>query len=228
VNISALRPKTQLALGVVLPLACAAFAALLIWPPTSDLRAAGDEIEVTTKMIAEKKVIIRQAEAMASGRPLALAVAGQDEHEPIQFLRQLAALTDASNCELVGVRATRLPPVRDPRGQQGKSGRGQQAGVPAQPTSVGGQRPVLPAKVRELTDEVTVEGRFNAILGLLVRLETFERILSVSRCRVNTADYPRLRTTFTLSRFVAKPEPPGAASTAGATASSQARLDGRP
>jgi hypothetical protein len=226
VSISSLRPKTQLALGVILPLACAALAAFLVWPPTSDLRAAGDEIEVTKKTIADKEIIIRQADAMASGRPLALAVAGRGEHEPIQFLRQLAALTEASNCELVGVRATRLPPVRDPR-QKKQSGRRQQAGVAAQPTAVGGQRPVLPAKVNEITDQVIVEGRFNSILGLLVRLETFERILSVSRCRIDTTKYPRLRATFTLSRFVAKPQPPGAASAAGPTASSQAPAGGR-
>ena len=67
---------------------------------------------------------------------------------------------------------------------------------------------MVPTTVQELTNQMIVEGTFVQILSLLVRLENFERILSVSQCKVSAGgalEYPKLRTNFTLSRFVAAP-----------------------
>ena len=213
-SLGTLRPHTQIILAVVLPLCCIALGTFLVWPPVSGLRQVRDEIEATQHAIEEKQSVIMEAEAAAEGRPLALAVAARDEQEPIVFLRQLSALAAESHVTLAGIRSTRLPPVPAPRAQEGGRGnpsrKSGQTVSPA-PAAVGGQRPVLPHTVSELTDEVTVEGTFASILSLLVRIETFERILSVSKCRITGASrggYPRLRAVFTLSRFRARPGPP--------------------
>ncbi len=70
---------------------------------------------------------------------------------------------------------------------------------------------VLPATVNEISDNVTVEGEFGALLSLLVRLETYDRILSVSQFQLSSTatreDDTRLRATFTLSRYTTRPEP---------------------
>jgi hypothetical protein len=71
----------------------------------------------------------------------------------------------------------------------------------------------------ELTDDATVEGSSD-IVGLIIRLENFERILSVSQCQVRGTGnaYPKLQAVFKLSRFVAAPPPPPGAATAAAPA----------
>jgi hypothetical protein len=217
-SISALRPQTQILLAVTMPLCCVALGLILVWPPVSGLRTVREELETTQQTIEQKQQLIKDAEAAAAGRPLALAVATREEQEPIVFLRQLSALIAKSGASLSAVRSTRLPPVRAPQTQQ-SSGAGSGATSPP-PTAVGGQRPMLPATVGELTDNLTIEGTFGSILSLLVRIESFERILSVSRCRITGGSgvtYPRLRAVFTLSRFVAEPEPASRAPEAEAT-----------
>lgn len=211
-SIATLRPQTQIILAVVVPICCIVLGAILVWPPVSGLQTVREELTVTQQAIEEKQKLIQEAEVAAAGRPLALAVAPRNEQEPIVFLRQLSALAAESDVALAAVRATKLPPVPAPQGRQANPKTGSQPGqaTAGAPAAVGGQRPVLPATVSELTDEVTVEGRFGSILSLLVRLEGFERILSVSRCRISGGagqGYPRLRAVFTLSRFVARPEP---------------------
>jgi hypothetical protein len=210
-SIATLRPQTQIALAIIVPICCFALGAILVWPPVSGLNTVKQDLESTQQAIVEKQKIIEEAEAAAAGRPLALAVAAREEQEPIDFLRQFSALVAESGATLVSVRATKLPPIRAPGAQPAKKSaspqRGQTGG--ATPAPVGGQRPVLPATVSELNDQVTVNGTFGSILSLLVRIETFERILSVSRCRVTAGTrggYPRLSAVFTLSRFVALPE----------------------
>ena len=217
-SISSFRPQTQILLAVIVPLCCVALGLILILPPVSGLRTVREELETTQRVIGEKQRLIEEAEAAAAGRPLALAVATREEQEPIVFLRQLSALIAESGASLSAVQATRLPPVPAPQTQQ-SSGAGSAATSPP-PSAVGGQRPVLPATVGELTDNLTIEGTFGSILSLLVRIESFERILSVSRCRVSGgsgATYPRLRAVFTVSRFVAEPEPASPTPEAGTT-----------
>jgi hypothetical protein len=223
-SISALRPQTQILLAVIVPLCCVVLGIVLVWPPVSGLRTVREELETTHQAIEEKERLIEEAEAAAAGRPLALAVATREEGEPILFLRQLSALIGESGASLAAVQATKLPPVPAPQaqGQNRNAGRGGAGSSAASqsPSPVGGQRPVLPATVGELTDNLTVEGTFGSILSLLVRIESFERILSVSRCRISSgggATYPRLRAVFTLSRFVAQPEPASPTPETGAT-----------
>ena len=209
-GISSLRPQTQVLLAVIVPLCCVVLGVVLVWPPVSGLRTVREELETTHQAIVEKERLIQEAEAAAAGRPLALAVATRDEREPIAFLRELSALIDESGATLSAVQATRLPPVAAPQPQGQSKGSAGSSGAAAPTSPVGGQRPVLPATVGELTDNLTVEGTFGSILSLLVQLESYERILSVSRCRVSSGGgvtYPRLRAVFTLSRFVAAPEP---------------------
>jgi hypothetical protein len=86
-----LRPKTQLLLAVVLPLVCVLVGLILLWPTVSHLRAARRQLEETQGTIAQKKLAITQAEAVAGGRSLALAVALPTEEEPIDFLKKFAA-----------------------------------------------------------------------------------------------------------------------------------------
>jgi hypothetical protein len=65
-----------------------------------------------------------------------------------------------------------------------------------------GQRPVTPPPVRKLANEVQVQGKYNDILALIVRLENYERTLSVSRCRISLSsqrNYPRLQDVFAVS-----------------------------
>ena len=81
---------------------------------------------------------------------------------------------------------------------------------------------MVPPTVEEVTDQVTVEGAFGDVLSLLVRLEGFDRILSVSQCRIHTGAgtaYPRLQAVFTLSRFVARPPSPESGALASPSAS---------
>lgn len=213
-KLSTLHPRTQLALTVLVPAACLALAMLLVWPYVTDLRRVKRELQETQVTIQQKKALIKQAEAAAQGRPLALAVALPDEQEPIVFLKQLASLTDDSGVTLVAARA--LAPVQNPNLRQ-------EAAAPptadqvqttsqqvAPPAPGPGQRPVLSGAVKELQDQITVEGAFSNLLSLLVRLENYDRILSVSQCKIrssSTHGYPELRAVFTLSRFVAAPEP---------------------
>ena len=214
IKLSTLPPRTQLALTVVIPALCLTLAALLVWPHVSHLRQLRQDLQQTQDTIQQKKTRLAQAEAAAQGRPLALAVALPDEQEPIVFLKQLATLTDDSAVALTAVRA--LAPVQNPAGASAAaaaSGPGQvqnsaQEGAPQ--VAGPGQRPVVPTAVKELQEQVTVEGPFPGLLSLLVRLENYDRILSVSQCKIrsgSTHGYPELRAVFTLSRFVAAPEP---------------------
>ncbi len=217
-----LRPKTQLLLAVVLPLVCVLVGLILLWPTVSHLRAARRQLEETQGTIAQKKLAITQAEAVAGGRSLALAVALPTEEEPIDFLKKFAALTVESGVTLVSVRAT-IPPANigaaTTTQTSASTAATPPAGSPSTPPAIGqGQRPVVPTTVKELTDEATVEGKFSDILGLIIRLENFERILSVSQCQVRGTGnaYPKLQAVFKLSRFVAAP--PTAAAPAAPTA----------
>jgi len=208
-SLSTLRPRTQLLLAVLVPLTCCVGGVATLWPAVTRLQSTSRELEQTKIVIQQKKQVISQAEAAAEGRSLALAVALPSEEEPIVFLRQLAALTAESGPTLLSVRAAQAPPLVVSSVPAQTAGPHSNPGQPQGPPSsaVGqGQRPVIPATVRELTDEVTVEGRFGDILALIVRLENFERILSVSRCRMRTGTgsaYGALQASFTLSRFVA-------------------------
>ncbi len=201
-SLATLRPKTQLTLAVALPIICLILGASLIWPYTSRLRQASRELEQTKVVIQQKRQIISQAELAARGRSLALAVVLPSEQEPIVFLRQFAALTTESGATLNSVRSVASPPMPGasaaPAGASSSGGAnvgsaGQQASAPG---SVGqGQRPVIPSTVKELANEISVEGRFGDILALIVRLENFERILSVSKCQIKSGSaqsYPKL------------------------------------
>jgi hypothetical protein len=209
-NLSNLRPRTQFLLSILVPLLCILMGLVLLLPVVNAIRNLNRDLEQTKDSIYEKREMISQAEQAAGGRPLALAVAVPDEQEPIVFLRQLAGLAEASHVTLAAVRATSPPPLPQAAGQAG-SARGT-AAPPAPAAAVSGlsgERPVVPPTVRELTDEVTAEGNFAEILGFIMRLEGFDRILSVSKCKLSEGGavrYPELRAVFTLSRFVGRPE----------------------
>jgi len=210
-KLSSLRPRTQMLLAVLVPIVCIAVGALLVLPFFSNLRKVSKDIEITKKTIQQQQQLIAEAESAAGGRPLALAVALPDEQEPIVFLRQLAELTKTSHVTLASVRDTAPPP--SPPGRASYPA-GSSTAPPA-PGATGsvlkGERPVVPPSlVQELTNQVTVEGTFGEVLGLLVRLENFDRILSISQCRMicgSSVKYPMLQATFSLSRFVARPAP---------------------
>ena len=217
-----LKPRTQLVAALLVPLISIFIGLFLVWPAVVRLREVEDEVEVTKRTIGEKEQLIALADGAAKGRPLALAVALADEQEPIVFLRQLAAICTESQVSLLSVRATLPPPLPRPPNSQGSAPSGSApppnpAAPAGAPQVLGGARPVVPPAVEEVTDQVTVEGSFGAVLSLLVRLEGFDRILSVSQCRLHTglgSAYPRLQAVFTLSRFVAKSSgPPTGAAT---------------
>jgi hypothetical protein len=211
-NLASLRPRTQLILAICIPLACIIIAAALIWPSYAHIREVNENLMAAQKDIQQKKQIIKQAEAEAGGRPLALAVATDDEQEPIVYQRQLNELTLASKVLVASLRKTSPPPL--PANSSYPSGSRSGAAAPSSNGAGGGvfrgERPVVPPTVRELTDIVTVEGTFGQLLDLILRLEKYDRILSVSQCRITGNDntYPRLQAVFTLSRFVAKPVAP--------------------
>jgi len=228
-NLATLRPKTQLALAVLLPILSLALGMILLWPYTTSLRRTNDELQQTQGTIQHKKTLISQAEAAVQGRSLALAVALPTEEEPIAFLRQFTALTAESGTVLASVKSTAPPPMSQPNASGGAAAAPAQQTPNAAPGSSAGvnagqgQRPVTPPSVRELTNEVRVEGKYNDILALIVRLENYERILSVSRCRISLGsqrDYPRLQAVFTVSRFVGAPELPAGTTTASVAQSS--------
>jgi hypothetical protein len=201
------------ALTVAIPAVSLLIGFLLVWPYVTHLRQVREELERTKTTIAQKKQVISQAEAAAQGRPLATAVAAATEEEPIVFLKQLAALTQDSGATLAAVRAMGSPRVAPQEAPRPYGTEPAPQTTPAPPAATPGQRPVLPARtVRELQDQVTVEGTFGSILALLVHLENYDRILSVSQCRLRSGGnrtYPRLQAVFTLSRFVAAtPTPP--------------------
>jgi hypothetical protein len=214
-SLATLRPKTQLTLAIALPIVCLILGVALIWPYTSRLRQADRELQQTQSTIQKKKQVISQVELAARGHSLALAVVLPSEEEPIVFLRQLAALTAESGASIDSVRSVSPPPMPGASGSPAGSPpvpAGQQASASSAPANLGqGQRPVIPSTVQELANEIAVEGRFGDILALIVRLENFERILSVSKCQIKSAgaqSYPKLRATFLVSRFVAAPESP--------------------
>jgi hypothetical protein len=221
-RIGSLKPSTQITLSIVIPLLCILLGALLIWPSANGIAKANREIVSINEEIKQKEDLIDQAEKAAGGRPLAIAVATAHEEEPIEFLRQLAHLAEESGVVLAAVRATTPPPLANPNGGQQTSG----PAAGARPTTaLGGERPIVPPSVREMTDQVTLEGTFGEILELIVRLEKFDRILSVSKCRITVGGavkYPKVQAVFTLSRFVATPQIQPAAP-AGATPPTAAR-----
>ena len=219
-RLATLPPRVQLLLTIAIPVVCLALAFGLVWPYVTHLREVKQQLQQTQQTITQKQSRIRQADAVAQGRPLALAVVAPSEEEPILFLKQLAALTADSGASLTAVRALGSPRTTAADNPYGVRKTPQ---APA-PSASPGQRPVLPAStVQELQDMVTVEGKFSDLLALIVRLENYERILSVSQCRLQTGGaraYPQLRAVFTLSRFVAAPG--GAAATAAPTGASPA------
>jgi hypothetical protein len=224
-SLASLRPRTQLGLALVIPVLCAPIGLYLVWRPVQDLRRVSQEIEVTKQTVEQKNQFIRQAEEAAAGRPLALAVARAEENEPIEFLREFNRLIGESGAKLVSVQGTQLPPIPVPGAPPSQSGQDKAATgsgtAGASPPSVGGQRPVLPSTVNEISDRVTVEGDFGSILALLVRLETYSRILSVSQLELQAAggdDEGQVRAVFTLSRYTARETAPAAGAAKGAGA----------
>lgn len=222
-TIAGLRPRTQVLLCFLVPTICLAVGLFLVWPAVSRLGKVKEDLDETQQTIEQKQKVITSAESAAEGRPLALAVAPSNDEEPIIFLRQLAYLATQSGGTLASMRATTPPPLpANPNPQQPTGSiTGQPASGSSESAGLRGSRPVVPSTVRELTDQVTVEGTFPQILDLLVRLESFERILSISQCRIGSgggAKYPRLQAVFTLSRFVASPQAQPTAPNAGTTA----------
>ena len=221
-RLTTLPPRTQVVLTVLVPGVCLTVAALLLRSHLTGLRQVTQDLKQTQRSIAQKQKRIAQAETAGRGRPLALAVALPDEQEPIVFLKQLAALTNDSGVALTAVRA--LAPTSRPGGSGAATATAPGAApdpgsAPTAPSQARGpgQRPVLPEVVKELKDQVTVEGSFAGLLALLVRLENYDRILSVSQCKIhstNSRSSAELRAIFTLSRFVAMPNPSQTAATA--------------
>ena len=207
--ISNLKPRTQLMIAIFLPICCIGLAALLVIPYVLNLRKLQKELETTKQTIQQKRKLITQAESIAGGRSLDIAVAIPDEQEPILFLRNLAELSKASNITLASVRDTAPPPLaRTSQRSGGSLNAPSPRSTAATSTALRGERPDVPPSVQELTNQVTAEGTFRELLGMIVRLENFDRILSVSQCRITTgsgAKYPRLQAVFTLSRFVGNP-----------------------
>ena len=191
-SLASLRPRTQLWLAVIIPLCCLPIVLYLVWHPVTNLRQVTKEIETTRQTVERKQELIRLAEQAALGRPLALAVAENSEAEPIVFIRQLTQLLSESGAKLITVQGTKLPPITvpgappppSPKPGESASGSAAPADLPA-PTGLQGQRPVLPATVNEISDRLTVEGDYGAVLSLLLRLETFDRILSVSQLQLS-------------------------------------------
>jgi len=224
-SLASLRPRTQLGLALLIPICCIPVGLYLVWRPFTDLRRVTQEIGVTQQAVEQKRQIILQAEQAAAGRPLALAVAKPEETEPIRFLREFSRLMSESGARLVSVQGTKLPPIPVPGAPPAQTG---QTGAPpagsetsqVAPQPLGGQRPVLPATVNEISDKITVEGDFGAVLALMLRLETYSRILSVSQLQLSQAarnDEGRVRATFTLSRYTARETPPATGQTAPAS-----------
>lgn len=213
-RISSLPPRTQILLSILVPLCCLVIAALLILPSVTRIKRVNRNIEAAKQQIQDKQDLIAQAEMVAGGRPLALAVASPNEDEPIIFLRQLAELMNESRVTLVAVRDMAPRPNPAAAGGQYSS---RNAATPSSSAAgnrsttpvLRGERPVVPPSVQELANQVTVQGAFGEILELVLRLEKFDRILSVSQCKISTggtARYPKLQAVFLLSRFVAMPE----------------------
>lgn len=212
-RISSLPPRTQILLSLLVPLCCLGIAALLILPSVTRIKRVNHNIEAAKQQIQDKQEVIAQAEMVAGGRPLALAVASPNEDEPIIFLRQLAELMNESRVTLVAVRDMAPRPNPAAAGGQYSS---RNAATPSSGAAgnrstpvLRGERPVVPPSVQELANQVTVQGAFGEILELVLRLEKFDRILSVSQCKISTggtARYPKLQAVFLLSRFVAMPE----------------------
>ena len=90
------------------------------------------------------------------------------------------------------------------------------AKVTAIDTSKAEALPGVRAVLRYDTADVfpPITKKFSDIVGLIIRLENFERILSVSQCELRSSGkpYPALQAVFRLSRFVAAPPPPPTAS----------------
>ncbi len=221
-RLATLHPRTQLLLTIAIPLLCLALAVGLVWPHFSHLREVKQQLQQTQETITQKESRIKQVDALTQGRPLALAVVPASEEEPIAFLKQLAALTKDSGTTITSVRALGSPrklaaSEDNPYGVKEKPKTAPSSASSASP----GQRPVVPTSaVQELQDTVTVEGSFADLLALIVRLENYDRLLSVSQCRVQAGGaraYPQLRATFTLSRFVAAPTPAAAGAPASAS-----------
>ncbi|MFB3880098.1 MAG: hypothetical protein ACE149_02490 [Armatimonadota bacterium] len=224
-SLASLRPRAQLGLAVVIPLLCLPIGLYLVWRPVNDLRRVTQEIDVTQQAVEQKSELIRQAEEAAQGRPLALAVAKPEETEPIGFLREFNRLIAESGAKLASVQGTKLPPVPVPGAppppppQSGAPATATEAAPPPPPT-LGGQRPVLPATVNEISDKVTVEGDFGSVLALMLRLETYSRILSISQLQLHEGradEEGQVKATFTLSRYTARETTPVAAQPAPAS-----------
>lgn len=225
-SLASLRPRTQLGLALLIPILCLPIGLYLVWRPVTDLRRVTQEIDVTQQAVEQKSELIRQAEQAAAGRPLTLAVAKPEETEPIRFLREFSRLIAESGANLVSVQGTKLPPIPvpgapppQPAQSEAPAAGGEAAPAPPPPT-LGGQRPVLPATVNEISDKVTVEGDFGSVLALMLRLETYSRILSVSQLQLSQAgrdDEGLVRATFTLSRYTARETPPATGQTAPAS-----------
>lgn len=187
--LSKFKPGNQRIAAIVIPLICLLVAALLFLPQWGRARAVAQDLTKVNGQIHQKEVELGLTNPGQQARQVSAAMATTEE--PVEFLKELAKLVTESGNRLVLVR--NMAPVSSP-------GKAANPGEPSKPSTV---------EVRQVQNEVTVQGTFEQIWRLLVSLENYRRLLSVSSCKVTVSQdgFPQLQANFVLTRYVVGPQP---------------------
>ncbi len=191
------RLKLQRFAQFALPILAAVLGLLNLIPAFSRMKAVERDLANKRAMLAQNQATLNTL-ASSPRRSWERAVALANDEEPVAFLNTLSSLLQQSNVELAGLQGVSVP---------GSSS----AATSSTPSSAAASQPATAASgVREITETLTVEGTYGAILNFVSRLETGERIVAVSNLRMNAGavGYPRLTANFGVTRFVSSMSAP--------------------
>jgi hypothetical protein len=187
-SLSKLKPETQRALAIAVPVVVVLFAAFLIIPKLGAIWTVQRQAEARRAEAALRKQQ-NQAELAAESKER-LPACPESKDEALIFLRELSRVVAISQVKLVSYR----PPAAA----------GNSAGAAAATTggSTAADRASL---VKPLATEITVSGSYGDLVALFQTLAARERLYTVDDLQVRTNAYPRLTAVFQLTRYVTPP-----------------------
>lgn len=184
-NLAALKPESQRALALTVPLIVTLLAAAMILPKAVALWSTSRQVTALSQEVALNKQ--QSAWEAASLRAQRLPARSQSKGEPLEFLNALGGMVAAAHVRLLSYH----PPSET------------EAAFSAA-AAAGDEGPLKPLAI-----EVTVAGSYSHLVELFDRLARADRLFAVEDLEVRTESYPRLTAAFRLIRYVT-PAPEGA------------------
>jgi hypothetical protein len=185
-SLDKLKPETQRALAIAVPVVVVLFAAVLIVPKLVAIWTVQRQAEARRVEAALRKQQ-NQAE-LASESKERLPACPESRDEALIFLRELSRVVAVSQVKLVSYR----PPTVAGNGAAAAPSGGSPAADQGSP-------------VKPVATEITVAGSYGDLVALFQTLAARERLYTVDELQVRTDAYPRLTAVFRLTRYVTPP-----------------------